>query len=274
MMSNLETKLNDRFRAARPLALANLPFKVAVVVMAIIALPLAAYLIYDAYQHFKIEVAEVESNILREKKILSRITVEDILSDINYRRLQAEQRLKRTLLERVYEAHAMMTRIHRVFSGTPRDHNVQQIAKEALRDIRFSSGQGYYFAANLDGTMELFADRPQLEGKSLVGVRDIEGRHVIQDMIRLVQENGEGFYQYTWTKPNGQGRDWPKISFVKEFAPFNWLVGTGEYLDDVEKDIQQEVLRAHQEVPLGPRQHADDCRFQRKCDRRCSPIPG
>ena len=44
----------------------------------------------------RIEVAEVESNILREKKILSRITVEDILSDINFRRLQAEQRLINT----------------------------------------------------------------------------------------------------------------------------------------------------------------------------------
>ena len=50
MMSNLETKLNDRFRAARPLTLAKLPFKVAVAVMAVIALPLAAYLVYDAYQ--------------------------------------------------------------------------------------------------------------------------------------------------------------------------------------------------------------------------------
>ena len=242
--------------------------------MAVIALPLAAYLVWDAYQHFKLEVAEVESNILQEKKILSRITVEDILSDIYFRRFQAEQRLKRTLMERVYEAHAMITRIHRVFSGSLPGHDVRQIAKEALRDIRFSSGQGYYFAANLDGTMELFADRPQLEGKSLVDAYDSEGRHVIQDMIKLVRENGEGFYQYTWTKPNEQGRDWPKISFVKEFAPFNWLVGTGEYLDDVEKDITAGSPAAHQEVPFGPRKHADDLRFQRKCDRRCSPVPG
>ena len=160
MMSNLETKRNDRFRAARPLALAKLPVKVAVAVMAVIALPLAAYLVWDAYQHFKLEVAEVENNILQEKKILSRITVEDILSDIYYRRFQAEQNLKRTLMERVYEAHAMITRIHRVFSGSLPDHDVRQIAKEVMRDIRFSSGQGYYFAANLDGTVELFADRP------------------------------------------------------------------------------------------------------------------
>jgi PAS domain S-box-containing protein len=242
MMSNLETKLNDRSRAARPLTLAKLPFKVAVAVMAVIALPLAAYLVYDAYQYFELEVAEDEINILQEKKALSRITVEDILSDINFRRFQAEQNFKRTLMERVYEVHAVITRIHRVFSGSLPGHDVRQIAKEALRDIRFSSGQGYYFAANLDGTVELFADRPELEGQNLIDAQDSEGRRVIYDMAKLARENGEGYYQYTWTKPNEKGRDWPKISFVKEFAPFNWLVGTGEYPDDVEKHTQQEVL--------------------------------
>ena len=250
-MLNLKTKLKNRFRARRPLTLAKLPFKLAVVVMMLIALPLAAYSVWDAYQHFKLEIANVESNILQEKKLLSRITVENILSDIYFRRVQAEQRLRRTLMERVYEAHAIITRIHRVYSGDLPGHDVRQIAKEALRDIRFSSGQGYYFAADLDGTMELFADQPQLEGKSLVDVYDSEGRHVLQDMINRVRVNGEGFYQYNWTKPKEQGRDWPKISFVKEFEPFNWLVGTGEYLDDVEKDIQQEVLLRAKKVHAG-----------------------
>jgi len=233
MMSNPETKLTDNLNAARPLTLAKLPFKVAVAVMAVIALPLAAYLIYDDYQSFNIEVAEVENKILQEKKILSRITVEDILSDINFRRFQAEQNFKRTLMERVYEVHAVVTRIHRVFSGRLPDQDVRQIAKEALRDIRFSEGQGYYFAANLDGTVELFADRPELEGQNLIDAQDSEGRRVIYDMAKLARDNGEGYYRYTWTKPNEQGRDWIKISFVKAFAPFNWLLGTGEYPDDV-----------------------------------------
>ena len=242
MMSNPETKLNGRFRAARPLSVAKLPFKVAVAVMGVIALPMAAYLVYDAYRSFSLEVVKVENTILQEKKTLSRITVEDVLSDINFRRFQAEQNLKRTLVDRVYAAHATLDRIYREISGSLSGHDARQTAKEALRDTQFSSGQGCFFAVNLDGTVELFADRPELEGKSLADAPDAEGRRVIQDLVHLARESGAGFYQHSWTKPNGQGRDWPKISFVKEFAPFNWLVGAGEDPDDVEKQIQLEVL--------------------------------
>ncbi|HSW39805.1 MAG TPA: cache domain-containing protein, partial [Acidobacteriota bacterium] len=242
MMSNLRIKFNNRFRAPRSLTLATLPFKVAIAVLMAIAMPLATYMVWNAYHRIGQDAAEVKSNILQQKKILLRLTVEDILSDIYFRRAQAEQSLRQTLIERVYQAHAMITRIHREFSKKLPGHDVQQITKEALRGIRFAPNQGYYFAASMDGNMELFADRPHWEGKNLVGVYDSEGRHVIKDMINLVSENGEGFYQYAWTKPNTEGRDWPKISFVKEFTPYNWMVGTGEYLDDVDRGIQQEIL--------------------------------
>ena len=47
---------------------------------------------------------------------------------------------------------------------------------------------------------------------------------------------------HTWTKPNTSGVTAPKLAYVARFAPFNWVIGTGEYLDDTEKEIKREVL--------------------------------
>jgi signal transduction histidine kinase len=70
-------------------------------------------------------------------------------------------------------------------------------------------------------------------------------------MIAIVHEKGEGFYEYTWTKPEVTGKDFYKIAFVKLFEPYGWLIGTGEYVDDVEMDIQQEVLNRLVAVRFG-----------------------
>jgi PAS domain S-box-containing protein len=70
-------------------------------------------------------------------------------------------------------------------------------------------------------------------------------------MIEIINESGEGFYRYTWTNPNKVGKDFPKIAFIKHFEPFNWLIGTGEYLDDVVNDIQQEVLARIENITFG-----------------------
>ena len=85
----------------------------------------------------------------------------------------------------------------------------------------------------------------------MLNTRDTRGAYVIRDMIELVRREGEGYYQYTWTKPNVQGKDFRKIAFIKYFAPFVGFIGTGEYLDDVEQDIQKEVLDRISKIRFG-----------------------
>jgi len=97
----------------------------------------------------------------------------------------------------------------------------------------------------------LFADRPEMEGKNLLDMQDTKGRFVIRDMIDLIRKEGKGFYQYTWSKPNREGKDFPKIAYLIYMEPLNWFIGTGEYLDDVVLDIQQEVLERINKIRFG-----------------------
>jgi len=119
-----------------------------------------------------------------------------------------------------------------------------------LRPIRFNKGRGYYFAFDLNGIETLFPVRPDMEGKNMLKVRGGKGEFVVSDMLAVIREKGEGFYSYSWSKPNKQGY-FPKIAFVKLFEPIGWVIGTGEYLDDVEKDIQEECLKWISNIKFG-----------------------
>ncbi len=206
------------------------------------SIALAYFWISYEYQRFEQESRKLREEFLTSQQAIIQQKVEQALQYLQYSQSHAEIRLKQVIQSRVYEAHAIATHLYQEYAEIKDDTELQTIIKDALRSIRFHQGRGYYFAINLNGIEELFADRPSLEGKNLLDMQDTQGRHVIRDMIALVKQSGEGFYHYTWTKPNAAGRDFSKIAFIRYFEPYNWLIGTGEYLDDVEAEIQREVL--------------------------------
>ncbi len=196
-----------------------------------------------AYRRFERDVAELRTDYIESRKTRLKNEVERTVNYIRYMNSSTEDRLKNLIRERVYEAHSIAMNIYMENKGRKEDAEIVKMIKDALRPVRFNSGRGYYFAGNFSGIEQLFADRPEMEGKDLSAMQDTEGRYVIRDMIRIVRENTEGFYFYTWTKPEELGKNFPKIAFVKHFEPYHWFIGTGEYLDNMKKDIQEEAIR-------------------------------
>ena len=203
------------------------------------------------YQRFETEGRHLREEYIAGQRQQIKDEVEQVVDFIQYNWANAEERLKNNLKDRTYEAIDIATNLHRLNQGRTSEQELRNIILEAVRPIRFNHGRGYYFATGLNGVEILFADRPDLEGQSMLNTQDTHGAFVIRDMIELVHREGEGYYQYTWTKPKVQGQDFPKIAFVKYFAPFDGFIGTGEYLDDVEQDIQREVLERIGKIRFG-----------------------
>ncbi|MCK4700079.1 MAG: cache domain-containing protein, partial [Bacteroidales bacterium] len=121
-----------------------------------------------------------------------------------------------------------------------------------LRPVRFNKGRGYFFIGSLDGYDILYPPNPDLEGSFVYYFKDIKGNFVMQDELGIVNSEGEGFVSGFWGKP-GENNDqaFEKISFVKLFEPLNWYIGTGEYIDDFEADLQQKVLDQLSNIRFG-----------------------
>ncbi len=100
-----------------------------------------------------------------------------------------------------------------------------------IANIRYDKNN-YFWINDFTPNMLMHPIKPALNGKSVAGVKDPDGTALFIDMVNITKAKGEGFVYYKWAKP---GFDDPvdKIGFVKGFTPWQWIIGTGTYLDDI-----------------------------------------
>lgn len=191
---------------------------------------------------FKHEADLQRTRFIESQKALIKSETEKAIDFINYHKSRMGLRIKKNIRDRVNEAYSIAYHLYDEYKGKLSDQELIKLIKDTLRPIRFNSGRGYYFAIGIDGNILLFADRPESEGNNWLDLQDSQGQYALRDIIDIVQKSGEGYYTYHWTKPKMEGRNFPKLAFVKYFEPLQMIIGTGEYLDDTEKEIQQEVI--------------------------------
>ena len=110
-------------------------------------------------------------------------------------------------------------------------------------------GTGYIFIYDFNGTCLSDPIQRRHVGKNLYTFRDPDGVQVIKELIGVSQRPDGGYVRYTWIKPTTLRRS-PKISYARAFLPWHWMVGTGVYLDEIEKVIARR-REALQEKTLG-----------------------
>ena len=167
-------------------------------------LVIGAVWIYSEVNAFQTTTLQMRKGFVDEKKALLKLEVESTVSYLKYMMAQTEDRLRHSIKARVYEAHAVASNLYLRHRGRMPVEQLKTLIKDALRPIRFNTGRGYFFATDMDGVEHLFADRPELEGRNMLDLKGGQGEHVVQDMIDLVSEKGEGFYTYHWTKPGAE----------------------------------------------------------------------
>jgi len=153
----------------------------------------------------------------------------------------AKKHLSQHLKDEVYQAHAIATNIYNNNKHLP-EKQVRNLIKNTLKGIRFHDGRDYFFIFSLDGTNVLHPIKPEIEGKNLINYKDLKGNTIIKDIIPILKEKKEAFSKWWWPKPYSK-EQYQKIGFHKVFEPYNWFIGTGMYLDELEADLQSELVR-------------------------------
>lgn len=193
------------------------------------------------YDAFRVEIEGMRTAHLDNQKAMLRQQVGEVVKYVQYMHGRTEERLRSALVHRVQDACDIAGNIHSEYAGSRRPDEIQKMIRDALRPIRFNNGRGYYFAFSMDGIEQLFADRPELEGPNMLEVRGPDGKSVVGELIRLLAGRENAFHEYQWTKPDDTGLH-TKVAYVQRFEPYDWVIGTGEYLEDAEAEVRDEVL--------------------------------
>lgn len=119
----------------------------------------------------------------------------------------------------------------------------QDIAISQFRSLRYGPDKKDYFWINdMHPFMVMHPYRSDLVGKDLTSFKDSQGSYPFIAMVSKVMQSGSGYVNYYWQWKNDQSQTAPKISYVKGFKPWGWILGTGIYTEDVNREINS-ILR-------------------------------
>ncbi len=202
-------------------------------------------------KEFDQRVETMRSYYVAQQKALIKREVKRVIELISEQRSRSEQIIKTKVRQRVYEASAIANNIYQQNKTTRSKSEIQQLILDALRAIRFARGTGYYFIVGLDGVSYLDADHPDFEGTSVLDIQDTQRQFIFRDMIDIATQSGEGFYKYCWTEPGLSGKNHKKVSYIKRIEPFDWFIGTGLYVEDIEAQIKADLLVTISKIRFG-----------------------
>ena len=117
----------------------------------------------------------------------------------------------------------------------------EQAQKQAIDQIRnLHYGQqmkDYFWINDMHPRMVIHPYRTDLNGTDLSGYQDPNGKRVFVEFVNVVKKDGSGYVDYMWQDRDNKNLVVPKMSYVKGFAPWDWIIGTGIYIDDVQAEI-------------------------------------
>ena len=155
---------------------------------------------------------------------------------VSERALILEER-KSNVRQAVETAHGILVHYQgQAAAGTMPVAEAQKKALDTLKGLRYS-GSEYFWVNDMRPVMIMHPIKPELDNKDLSSNKDPTGKFLFVEFVNEVKANGAGSVEYMWPKP---GSDTPvkKVSYVKGFAPWGWIIGSGVYVDTVEATIR------------------------------------
>ena len=120
--------------------------------------------------------------------------------------------------------------------------DAQKTAMTRVAALRYGNND-YFWINDMQPRMVMHPMKPELNGSDLSANKDPNGKALFVDFVNVVRKDGAGFVSYEWPKP-GFERPQPKLSIVVGFAPWNWVIGTGVYIDDLDAQTWASTQRS------------------------------
>ena len=124
-------------------------------------------------------------------------------------------------------------------SGQESVEAAQANAEKQLARLRYGAGD-YVWINDMQPRMVMHPIKPEMNGQDLSDYKDPNGKKLFVEMTDAARQFGSGFVGYEWPKP-GKDKPQPKLSYVAEFKPWGWVIGTGVYVDDLDEVVLRET---------------------------------
>lgn len=163
----------------------------------------------------------------------------ELMDDIRVR-LKQETEIAVNIMEQYYQDQ---------INGLISEEEAKRLAADKIRKIRYDNGNGYFWIDTTEGVNVVLLGKDS-EGKSRIDLKDPTGFPFIRELIKAGMQDGGGFTEWQFPKPGGT-ENLPKFGYSLCFKPYNWVVGTGIWVDDIDaimankKSVAMSLLYQH-----------------------------
>ncbi|SHH82705.1 methyl-accepting chemotaxis protein [Clostridium magnum] len=128
--------------------------------------------------------------------------------------------------------------------GKMTEKEAQEAAKKEIKKLRYDK-DGYFWIDDITGVLIAHPMVPEQEGTNRNNIKDAKGIQLIKEIINAAKDNkNSGYTSFMWQKPQDVGSDKssPKIAYSQLFKPWNWVVSTGNYVDNINLIVENKRL--------------------------------
>lgn len=150
------------------------------------------------------------------------------------------QSRKDLIREQVNSVHNLLVHYQeRVTNGELTLEDAQKRVIERIRSMRYGSeSKDYFWINDMNAAMIMHPYRTDLEGQSMAEYADSQGKLLVMEFVKVAKARQAGYVDYMWQWKDEPDREVPKISYVRLFEPWGWIIGTGVYIEDVKGEIR------------------------------------
>ncbi len=218
----------------------------------LLTLALASFYSWRHASDHRASLSRLEEVVTRQLEERLSAEMSSALSYLEFTRSRSEEELRRTVVEQVDSAVQIAEAIHAQEAARRPAEEVRKLIVEALRPVRFFEGRGYYFIDDMSGRFILLPTSPQLEGRLLPDNKDDRGRYIMRGLIDAARRpQGEGFLDYRWYRPDQPEKMADKLAYVRYFAPYDWLIGAGDYTYEWESLQRRKAMARFRALRFG-----------------------
>ena len=133
-------------------------------------------------------------------------------------------------------------------AGVLTEKEAKKQAADVVRELRYDDGAGYFWIDTTEGVNVVLLGREETEGNSRYDAVDPNGVKYIQEILNAGMQTGGGFAYFSFAKPN-ETEPLPKMSYSLEYEPYEWVIGTGVWIDHIDtleaeyKAVADEAMR-------------------------------
>jgi two-component system, NarL family, sensor kinase len=170
-----------------------------------------------------------------------------LIASVVYVQEKSLARRERQLVEAAYmsakqvelrnHVNLALSALQGLYRSSMDEEKAKREAMNLLATMNFGS-DGYFYLYEMDGRNIMHPRQPELVGKNLWSMQDPAGKYVIRELIQASRNPHGGFVRYLWRKPS-TAEITPKLGYVVSLERWNWMFGSGMYLDDIDKTLAQ-----------------------------------